>query len=308
MARGSLFATSVATLTPSRPFATSTVWSDYWALTKPDVNFLIALTTAAGFYLGASIAPSPRPWLPLAHTVVGTLLVASGAAVLNQWLEFPFDAMMRRTARRPIVAGRIEPNHALMFGLFLSQVGLVYLLLTADVLAPLLALLTLGSYLCVYTPLKRITPLCTLVGAIPGAMPPLIGWAAARGRLDPEAWLLFVIVFLWQFPHFMSIAWMYRDDYDRARYRVLPDPRLRGRFVAIQTLVPLVGLALVSVLLGRIGDPSASYSMTALTLGLGFAYFGVRFVRHPSGSSARRLLMASIVYLPALLSLIVLLP
>lgn len=198
MARESLLAASVASVAPSRPFTTSTAWSDYWALTKPDVNFLIALTTAAGFYLGASITPSERPWIPLLHTVLGTLLVASGAAVLNQWLECRFDAMMRRTARRPIAAGRIEATHALVFGLFLSQAGFVYLLLTVDVLAPLLAVLTLGLYLCVYTPLKRITPLCTFVGALPGAVPPLIGWAAARGHLDPEAWLLFFIVFLWQ--------------------------------------------------------------------------------------------------------------
>ena len=308
MARESVLVASAVPVAPSRPLTASPAWSDYWALTKPDVNFLIALTTAAGFYLGAWITPSQHPLIPLVHTVLSTLLVASGAAVLNQWLESPLDAVMRRTARRPIAAGRIEPDHALRFGLFLAQAGLVYMLLTADVLAALLALGTLGSYLFVYTPLKRITPLCTLVGAIPGAVPPLIGWAAARGHLDPEAWLLFFIVFLWQFPHFMSIAWMYRDDYDRARYRVLPDTRWRRRFVTIQTLLPLVGLVFVSVLFGRVGDPSPYYSIGAMVLGFGFMHFGVRFIRQPSGSSARRLLMASVVYLPAVLLLIVLLP
>jgi heme o synthase len=308
MARESLLVAPAASVTASRAFTSSSAWSDYWALTKPDINVLIALTTATGYYLGASSTWSERSWIPLLHTVLATLLVASGAAVLNQWMEFPFDAVMRRTARRPVAAGRIDPNHALIFGLVLSHAGVVYLWLAADVLAALLAVLTIATYLCVYTPLKRITALCTFVGAIPGAVPPLIGWAAARGHLDSGAWPLFFIVFLWQFPHFMSIAWMYRDDYDRARYRVLPAARLRERFVIMHTLLPLVGLLFVSVLFQRRWDPSAYFSIGALGLGLGFMYFGARFARRPSGPSARRLLLASVIYLPALLLLTVLLP
>jgi protoheme IX farnesyltransferase len=164
------------------------------------------------------------------------------------------------------------------------------------------------GYLCVYTPLKRQTPLCTLVGAMPGAVPPLIGWAAARGHLDPQAWVLFSIVFLWQFPHFMSIAWMYKDDYARAGYLVLPDSRTRARFVSVQTLLPLICLLPVSVLPVRGGEPGLVQSIGALMLGLGFLRFGVAFVRQPSGQAARRLLLVSIVYLPALLVLMVLVP
>jgi len=221
-------------------------------------------------------------------------------------MEYPFDALMRRTARRAVAAGRIDPTHALMFGAFLSLTGLAYLLLAAGVLPSLLALVTLAGYLCIYTPLKRITPLCTLVGAIPGAVPPLIGWTAARGRLDGEAWILFGIVFLWQFPHFMSIAWMYRDDYARARYLVLPDSPMRVRIATLQTLLPLVLLLPLSVLPVRTGGASVYYWAGALLLGLGFLFFGSRFVLQRSGPAARRLLMASILYLPALLLLLTL--
>jgi protoheme IX farnesyltransferase len=218
-------------------------------------------------------------------------------------MEFPFDARMRRTVRRPIAAGRIDPKHGLMFGAFLSLAGLAYLLLAAGVLPSALALVTLVGYLGVYTPLKRVTPLCTFVGAIPGAASPLIGWAAARGHLDPEAWVLFSIVFLWQFPHFMSIAWMYRDDYDRANYLVLPRGRARVPVVTVQTLLPLAGLLPVSLLPVRAAEPSAFYSICALVLAIGFLYFGARFAFRRSGPAARRLLTASIIYLPALLLL-----
>jgi len=203
--------------------------SDYWALTKPEVNFLILITTFAGFYLAHPSGAVGFRALPLVHTLLGTLLVASGAATLNQFLERSFDAQMRRTARRPLASGRIKPSHALWFGVFLSLAGVVYLALAVYLLASLLALLTLLTYLFLYTPLKRKTSLCTFVGAFPGAASPLIGWAAARGRLDAEAWALFAVVFLWQFPHFMAIAWMYREDYARAGYVVLPAGKRRDR-------------------------------------------------------------------------------
>jgi protoheme IX farnesyltransferase len=306
MARQPVLAISDASVVPSRPSTGSTVVSDYWGMTKPEVNFLIAVTTAAGFYLGSSATPSHVPWIALVRTLAGTLLVAGGAAALNQWMEYPFDARMRRTARRAIAAGRIDPIHALLFGVLLSLAGLTYMFLAVGALPSWLALATLAGYLCFYTPLKRRTPLCTLVGAIPGAVPPLIGWAAARGHLDPEAWILFLIVFLWQFPHFMSIAWMYQDDYARAGYQVLPGPRARRRFAIVHTLLPLACLLPMSLLPVLAGDSTWLYPVGAVVLGVGFLYAGALFALRTSGSAARRLLMASIIYLPALLALMTL--
>src|SRR5215813_6693899 len=230
--------------------------ADYWALTKPDVNLLILITTAAGFCLARSFHLVGFPLLLLVHTVAGTLLVAGGTATLNQYVERRFDAQMRRTKRRPLAAGRIEPARALWFGITLSVSGAIYLAVAVNLLASLLAVLTLLSYLLIYTPLKRKTPLCTLIGAFPGAAPPLIGWAAARGHLDAEAWLLFAIVFLWQFPHFMAIAWMYRDDYTRAGYFVLPDNQRRDSLMTLQTLLPsfaLIPLSFAPLFLGKVG-------------------------------------------------------
>src|SRR5262249_43564797 len=204
------------------------VLSNYWALTKPDINLLILITTAAGFCLAPSSHLSGFPVFLLIHTLLGTLLVAAGTATLNQYVERQFDAQMRRTKRRPIAAGRIDPAHALWFGVALSVSGAIYLAVAVNLLASLLAVLTLLSYLLLYTPLKRKTPLCTLVGAIPGAAPPLIGWAAGSGTLSFEAWLLYALVFFWQFPHFMAIAWMYREDYLRAGYLVLPHNERRN--------------------------------------------------------------------------------
>jgi len=282
----------------------SKVLGDYWALTKPEVNFLIAITTFAGFYLACAI--QPFPFMLLIHTLLGTLLVASGAGTLNQYIERHFDAQMRRTARRPVASGRIESAHALWFGISLSLAGTVYLALAAGGLASFLAVLTLLSYLFLYTPLKRKTPLCMLVGAFPGAMPPLIGWAAARGRLDPEAWVLYAMIFLWQFPHFMAIAWMYREDYRRARYLVLPDDELRDRFVVWQTIVPSLALIGVSLIPTISGESGLVYSVCALILGSIFFYYGGSFAFSKSNVAARQLLAASIVYLPAIFLLMVL--
>ncbi|HTS26312.1 MAG TPA: heme o synthase [Bryobacteraceae bacterium] len=275
-----------------------TTFSDYCALAKPDVNFLIAITAAVAFRVGSSADFSHFPWLLLTNTVFGTLLVASGAGALNQWMEHPFDARMRRTARRPIADGRVNPSHAFLFGALLALTGAACLALAVTPLASLLALLTLSWYLLLYTPLKRHTPLCTLIGAFPGAMPVLIGYVAAAGKLDRPAWLLFAILFLWQFPHFMAIAWMYREDYGRAGYRVLPEGGRQALFVTCQTLLPLLALAPLSWLVAPLA--------AALPLTLGFLYYGVRFVSRRSTAEARRLLFASIVYLPALFGLAVL--
>lgn len=284
----------------------SSVLSDYWALTKPEVNFLIAITAAAGFWMGSPAALSHFPWASFLHTLLGTVLVASGAATLNQRIELRFDARMKRTARRPLASGRLEPSYALWLGISLCLVGIVYLALSTNFLTSLLAVLTLLSYLFLYTPLKRRTPLCTLVGAFPGAVPPLIGWAAARGRLDPEAWVLFAIVFLWQFPHFMSIAWMYREDYARAGYLVLPVGDLRERFVALQTLLASLALIPVGLIPTFTGASGLIYSAGAITFGLSFLCYSAHFAFRRSNVAARQLLAASIIYLPAVFGLMML--
>ena len=288
------------------PVAPSTVFLDYWALTKPEVNFLIVITTFAGYYLARPAGWRDFPVGLSINALLGTLLVASGTGTLNQYLERHFDAQMRRTARRPLAAGRLKPAAVLWFGIALSVVGSVYLALAVNVLASLLAMATLLSYLFLYTPLKRKTPLCTLIGAFPGAMPPLIGWAAASGKLNSQAWILYAILFLWQFPHFMAIAWMYREDYARAGYLVLPPgASMRLRLVHLQTMSPLLALISLSVLPGRMGE-ARFYSIGALILGAGFLYCGAQFVLRRSNSAARRLLAASITYLPALFALMVL--
>ena len=289
-----------------RRIARSKMLFDYWELTKPEINFMIAITAAAGFWMGSPAELPHFPWIPFLHMLLGTILVATGAATLNQLIELRYDAQMRRTSRRPLVSGRIAPSHALWFGVSLSVLGVVHLAISTNALASLLAALTLLSYLFLYTPLKRITPLCTLVGAIPGAAPPLIGWAAACGHLDPAAWGLFAIVFLWQFPHFMSIAWMYREDYARAGYLVLPSEENRNRVViwqavAASTVLLLVGvIPVVSRLSGRL------YFAGALAIGAIFLYCSARFAARRTNVAARQLLLASILYLPAVFLLLVL--
>jgi protoheme IX farnesyltransferase len=283
-----------------------TALAEYWALTKPEVNFLIAIATFAGFYLGRPTGSHDFPFLLAIHTLLGTLLVASGTGTLNQYVERCFDARMRRTARRPLAAGRMQPSSALWFGIALSVAGAVYLAVAANFLASGLAIVTLVSYLFLYTPLKRRTPFCTLVGAVPGAMPPLIGAAAAGGGLTLEAWILYLILFFWQFPHFMAIAWMYREDYDRAGYLVLPHGEPRARFVTLQTIVPLLALVAVSLLPMLLGKLGVIYYVGALILSLGFLYYGAQLVLRRSNAAARRLLATSIIYLPALFVLILL--
>jgi len=283
-------------------FVRSGVLSAYWSLTKPEVNFLIAVTAASGFWMAAPASFAHLPWASLLHTIFGTVLVASGAATLNQVIELRFDAQMRRTARRPLVSRRIGQSHALWFGISLSVMGAIYLAVTTNALASLLSIVTLLGYLFLYTPLKRKTPLCMLVGALPGAAPPLIGWAAARGRLDGNAWLFFALVFLWQFPHFMAIAWLYREDYARAGYAVLPQGKLKNRFVAWQTLLPSLALLAVTLVPAIRGESGIAYVVGALVLGSLFLYYSARFAFQLSTVSARRLLLASVLYLPLLLA------
>ena len=274
--------------------------SDYWALTKPEVNVLVLASTLAGFYLGSR---GPLSGLRLAHTLLGTLLVASGTATLNQFIEREYDARMRRTANRPLPAGRLAPSWALGFAVLLSAAGALDLALAVNALSSLLALLTLGSYLAFYTPLKRRTPLCTLVGAFPGAMPPLIGWAAARGSLGREAWVLYAVLFLWQFPHFLGIAWMYREDYARAGYIMLPPKDVDGRFTGREIFVFTLALLPVSLIPVFLNQAGAIYCLGASLFGLAFLFCGARLAHSRSNALARRLVLASVIYLPLLFGL-----
>jgi protoheme IX farnesyltransferase len=292
-----LVACELPAVQPGR-YMPSNALSIYWTLTKPEINFLIGLATAAAFFVGCAEPLARFPWGLLVHTLLGTVLVASGAGTLNQLIEREFDAQMRRTSRRPIAAGRIEPLHALVFGILLSVVGCTYLALAVRPAASFLAVLTLVCYLFLYTPLKRRTRMCTLVGAFPGAMPVLIGYVAAAGKLDSPAWLLYAILFLWQFPHFMAIAWMYREDYARAGYEVLPHGKEKAWFLGWQSVLP--ALALVFVTVGPLFLSNASPAVTGgtLLLSLSFLYFAARLTVVRSNAAARRLLLASILYLP----------
>ena len=276
----------------------SKILFDYWTLTKPEINFLIGMATAAAFCVACGEPLARFPWVLLVHTLFGTVLVASGAGTLNQVMERKFDAQMRRTSRRPIAAGRIEPIHALTFGMLLSLVGCTYLALAVRPAASLLAVLTLVCYLFLYTPLKRRTPMCTLIGAFPGAMPVLIGYVAATGKLNSPAWFLYAILFLWQFPHFMAIAWMYREDYARAGYVVLPQGTEKATFMEWQSVLP--SLVLLSVTVAPLVLRHANPAVTGgtLLLSLSFLYFAGRLTIVRSNVAARRLLLASIVYLP----------
>jgi protoheme IX farnesyltransferase len=278
----------------------------YCALTKPDINFLIAIAVFVGFCMARSSTWQKFPIALLVHTLLGSLLVASGSGVLNQVIERKHDARMRRTSRRPLVVGTVAPLPAMWFGVSLAVGGAVYLAFAVNWLSSLIAVLTIVFYLAIYTPLKRKTPMCTFVGALPGAAPPLIGWAAASGGLSSGAWTLFLILFLWQFPHFMAIAWMYREDYDRAGYMVLPRCKKRWGFTCLQTLLPaflLVPICLIPALEGETGRVAL---VGTILLGVMFLFYAVRLAFNRSNIVARQLLLASIVYLPSVLLLILL--
>jgi heme o synthase len=269
--------------------------ADYVALTKPRLNFLVVATSAAGYYLGAT---SSIDILPMASAVAGTALVAGGAAVLNQVYERDTDALMQRTRRRPLPDGRVTATDATVFGAVLSAGGLLLLAVRSNVLAALLAAATLVTYLLVYTPMKRRTSLSTLVGAVPGALPPLIGWTAARGAIAAGGLALFAIVFLWQIPHFMAIAWMYRDDYQRAGFPMLPvvepDGRRTGRQAALFATL-LIPATLVPTVVGVSGR---WYGGVALALGAALLWLAFRFAAERTDRAARTLFFATIIYLP----------
>ncbi len=270
---------------------------DYYALTKPEVNLLILMTTWAGYYLGSQ---GPFRVGRLGLTLVGTLLVASGTATLNQLMERRYDAQMRRTANRPLVSGRLSTWEAGWFGLSLSAAGGALLAVSVNAVSALLAIGTLLGYLLVYTPLKRKTPLCTLLGAVPGAMPTLIGWAAASGGIGDNAWLLFGVLFLWQFPHFLAIALLYREDYAGAGFRMLPRFDADGRFTNAEIVSCAAVLVLVTMLPSA-GRGGAIYSVIMLAAGAFFVYHTVKLARSGSRAMASRVVHASVIYLPVAL-------
>lgn len=274
---------------------------DYCTLTKPEVNLLVLMTTSAGFYLACR---GPLNVAGLINTLIGTLLVASGTATLNQWMERVWDGQMRRTAGRPLPSGRLNAREALVFGLLLSALGGVYLNFLVNRMASLLALSTLLSYLLVYTPLKRKTPLCTLIGAIPGAMPVLIGWAGASGSLRPHAWFLFAIVFLWQFPHFLAIALMYREDYDRAGYKMLPAFDRDSHFTLAE-IVAFTAILILITMLPPTGHGDAIYFGGMALTGAFLLYHVIKLAKSASRVLAGRVLHASVIYLPIVLGILI---
>jgi protoheme IX farnesyltransferase len=280
------------------PRAAGVRLSDYLELTKPRVTGLVLLTTAVGFYLGSRGAPDLRLLL---GTILGTALVAAGTSALNQYAERDADARMIRTRGRPLPAGRLDPPSALLFGTAVSLAGLAHLALAVDPLAAGLAALTLASYVFVYTPLKRLSTLCTLVGAVPGALPPLIGWAAAQGEVGAGGVALAGILFVWQLPHALAIAWMYRDDYARGGFALLPVVDPGGGSTARQILAHTLVLLPTSLVPSMIGLAGTTYFFSALLLGVGLAACALPVVLGGTIRSARRLLLASVVYLPALL-------
>lgn len=273
---------------------------DYIALTKPRVTWLILMSTAIGYWFGTSHGVE---WLVLLHAIIGTGLLASGTFTLNQWYERDADSRMNRTKQRPLPTGRITPVAAIVFGMILSVVGFVELYYGANPLTAWLGLFTEASYLLLYTPLKQRSWHSTTVGAIPGAMPPLIGFAAAANALTWDAWALYAILFLWQFPHFYAIAWMYRDDYQKAGIRMLPVVEPDGASTARQILIASVVLIPVSLLPAYLSMAGIWYSIGAVAMGLFFLRAGLRVAKERTILNARGVLLASVVYLPVLYGL-----
>jgi protoheme IX farnesyltransferase len=275
--------------------ASKTRSADFAALAKPRLNLLVVASTAAGYAMGTTEGFSVGL---VAALLVGTGLVAGGASAFNQVLERDLDAMMRRTRMRPLPDRRLQPAEAVVFGAAITVTGLLLLAAFTNLLAAGVALATIVSYVAIYTPLKRRSSFGTVIGAIPGALPPVIGWAAARGALTAEAWALFGIVFLWQLPHFLAIAWIYRDDYARAGYPMLPVIEPDGHSTARQSLIyaaALVPLSLAPTLLQIAGNV---YFVVALALGLAFVYLTFRFARTRAVRDARAVFFGSIAYLP----------
>jgi protoheme IX farnesyltransferase len=283
---------NIATTSVSRRVA------DFCELTKPRIVLMVLITAFVGYYAGSGNVPD---YAQLVEMLLGTALAAGGTLTLNQFLERDTDAMMDRTCRRPLPDGRLQPNDALWFGVALTSSGLVYLALSVNWLSALVASAITLSYLWAYTPMKRFSSLCVPVGAVPGALPPVIGWVAARGELSVDAWVLFAIMFLWQIPHTLAIACLYREDFAKAGIQFLPVIEPDGESTNRQIIVHCLALLVVGLLPTLIGLAGAIYFVVAFFLGVGFLASGVSLVMAPTRTGARRLLFASLIYLPVLL-------
>jgi len=294
---------ATAEITQTPDVAGKSRFAVFSELVKARLTVLVLLTTAVGFYMGSA----PGLNLPLMiHTLAGTALLAAGAAALNQLLEREYDARMRRTRDRPLPPGRMQPETVLLFGGACGVSGLIYLALAANLLTSVIGAVTLISYLFIYTPLKRITWMNTIVGAVPGGLPPLMGWTAARGDLAIEGWALFAILAFWQIPHFMAIAWLYREEYSKAGFVMLPAVDPDGTRTGSQAIGHAAALLAVSLLPFVLGIAGLVYLIGAVTLGSVFLACAVVFRRQLTGQSARRLFLASIIYLPLTLAILVL--
>jgi heme o synthase len=272
----------------------------YIALTKPDVSFLVLMTTGAGFYMGAR---GPMPWLHMTHVVFATMLIAAGTAALNHYIERESDRHMRRTATRPLPTGLLTPAEALWFGLVLALAGAIDLYFVAGYVACLLGVFTSVSYLLAYTPLKKRTIWATFIGAIPGAIPPMIGWTAATGTLDAGAWLLFAILFFWQFPHFYAISWMYREDYARAGILMLPVVDKDGTRTFRQIILYACGLVAVSLLPSILGFTGILYFFGALVTSTASLQVCLWTASAKTNTRAKWLMHATVLHIPILLGL-----
>ncbi len=284
---------------PTRPAARSTLAlsraADFIELVKPRLVLMILVTTAAGFYIGSH---TPVNWFQCLHTLIGAGLTAAGVLGLNQYLERDIDAQMKRTQDRPVPGGRMSPLVALLFGVMLTGSGMLYLTFIVNPLSGLVISLIVASYLFLYTPLKRKTSLCTLIGAVPGALPPVVGWAAARGTVTAEAWVLFAILFLWQLPHSLAIAYIYREDYAKAGLRLLPVIHPDGASTRRQIVMNCVALLAIGLLPALLSIAGGIYFLIALLSGLAFLAFGIYLGVARSVQAARYLLYASLLYLP----------
>ena len=271
---------------------------DFYELTKPRIVLMVLVTALVGYYAGSGRIPD---YLQLIQMLIGTALAAGGTLALNQFIERDTDAMMTRTCRRPLPDGRVQPYDALWFGIVLTLLGLGYLAVAVNLLSAVIAAAITASYLLAYTPMKRHSSLCVPVGAVPGALPPVIGWVAASGQLSVDAWVLFAIMFLWQIPHTLAIAFLYKEDFAKAGIQFLPVIEPDGESTNRQILVHCSALLAVSLLPTLIGLAGATYFIVAFLLGVAFLASGVSLIVTPTRASARRLLFASLIYLPALL-------
>ncbi|MEW6129092.1 MAG: heme o synthase [Acidobacteriota bacterium] len=271
-------------------------------LTKPRITFLVVLTTIAGFCLGVE---QGIDWLKLFNLILGVSVLSSGIATINQWMERDLDALMLRTKARPLPTGKLNARQAFIFGMGLIVLANVYLAWTVNSLTALLGVITAATYLLIYTPLKTRTTLSTFWGAFPGAMPPLVGWVAARGYLSIEGWILFAILFLWQFPHFLAIAWMYREDYAKAGIKMLPVVEPEGKVTGQQIVTYTLLLLPVSLLPTLVNISGKIYFAGACALGLAFLFVSIRTAMQRTKWQARQLLLASVLYLPILFGLMV---